>query len=343
MSSNGTTLTLPTSLRLNKEVIAHLNALQKGPRSRGFHPSGLPKLCAMKYYLYEQAIRDFAHPEPARIQEAMRRVRAILDTVHDGVSPNRLPSRLEPDFHVGDAIHEFVQWSLGLRGYLWGRWMCPHCRAVTGWGTMPRVNVSDIGGNQIAAAAPCNNCRGRNRSHKTIHWRYVEPWAGDKEWDQEGHTDGLFIKPYKGAHVKAVLEIKSINENGYLGKYGDPLPKPEHIVQASQYVWAARTVYPELFGDLEHIYFIYVNKNAVRDWKEFLVPADRAVMAEMQEKMTTVTTALATSQPPEHARACSSIETKQARTCPMVEECYGQKPPANFFDPASFDFEDLPL
>lgn len=336
-----TTLALPTSLRLNKEVIAHLDAMQKGPRKRGFHPSGLPKLCPVKHYFYEEAIRNFASNDAATIQEAMRRVRAILDTVHDGVSPNRLPSRLEPDFHVGDAIHEFVQWSLGLRGYLWGRWRCPNCKLLTGWGTMPRVSVYDIGGNSIAAAAPCVGCRGRNRAHKTIHWEYVEPWAGDAEWDQEGHTDGLLLKPYRGSHIKAVLEVKSINENGYLGKYGDPLPKPEHIEQASQYAWAVRTVYPELFGDLEHLYFIYVNKNAVRDWKEFLVPADREVMARMQEKMTICTNSLRAKQPPLHARVCTSIETKQARSCPMVEECWGQKPPANFFDPSSFDFEDV--
>lgn len=337
------TIKLPTSLRLNKEVIAHLNALQKGPRKRGFHPSGLPRLCAVKHYLYEEAIQNFAHNDPAVIQEAMRRVRAILDTVHDGVSPNRLPSRLEPDFHVGDAIHEFVQWSLGLRGYLWGRWQCPNCKAITGWGTMPRVSVSDIGGNHIAVAAPCVRCRGRNRSHKTIHWLYVEPWAGDKDWDQEGHTDGLMLKPHRGANIKAVLEIKSINENGYKGKYGDPLPKPDHVRQASQYVWAARTIYPDLFSDLEHIYFIYVNKNAVRDWKEFLVPADPTIMAEMQAKMQTVIDAKAKGEPPLHARACPSINHKQARDCPMVRECFGEDPPANFFDPSSFDFQDIGL
>jgi hypothetical protein len=334
---------LPTSLRLNKEVIAHFNALQKGPRKRGFHPSGLPKLCPVKHYLYEEAIQNFASPDPVVIQEAMRRVRAILDTVHDGVSPNRLPSRLEPDFHVGDAIHEFLQWSLGLRGYLWGKWECPHCRAVTGWGTMPRTNVCDVGGNNIAIAAPCQNCQGRNRGHKTIHWRYVEPWAGDREWGQEGHTDGLMIKPHRGNDIKAILEIKSINENGYKGRYGDPLPRQDHIEQASQYAWAARTVYPELFSDLEHVYFIYVNKNAVREWKEFLVPADRTVMDRMQEKMRTVIEAHEKGQPPIHARACPTIQHKQARTCPMVEECFGEKPPANFFDPQSFTFEEMPL
>jgi hypothetical protein len=127
-----------------------------------------------------------------------------------------------------------------------------------------------------------------------------------------------------------------------MGRYGDPLPKPEHVSQASQYVFAARQSFPWL-SELAHVYFAYVNKNAVRNCKEFAVPADMNVVDKMLFNMTAVIEGKKTNTPPVHARRCQDIEAKTAVTCPLVEECYGRKPPANLFAKGfKFEEEEVP-
>jgi len=325
---------LPTSFKLLKGVQAHFALQRRGPRKRGFHPSEMPYLCPVKFAIYDNALDDFASPDPVVLQRAFATVRKILDTIHD-VSPGKLPSKLIPDFHVGDAIHAGVQYWLGVRGLLWGKWECPWCHAVSVDGFMPRRLVSDINDDQMYDAAPCARCNGQNLREKTIKWRYVEPWSGNKEWGLEGNCDGILVVKYQGRTIVAVLEIKSINENGYREKYNGPLPQEGHIKQASQYVWALSQEHGWL-AELQHIYFIYVNKNAVRDWKEFLVQSDPLIMTELQAKMRAVIEAREQRTLPLAARSCPDITCKSARECPVVVECFGEEPPVNIFA-ADFD------
>ena len=333
---------LPTSFRVNTEVKAFLKLTQKVPRSRGFHPSGLSRLCIMKHWIYETSINNFAHHDPAVIQEAMRTVRTILDTEHDA-KPGRAPTHLQADFHGGDSIHEYQQFRFGERGYLWGRWKCPHCRVTTEPGFMPRMQGRDRNGKPMMVAAYCPACRGGNYAarYRQVKWKYVEPFVGLPEWDLGGNTDGILLYPYRNVVVPAIFEIKSINEGGYYGRYGEPLPRADHIAQASNYVWSARQTYPFL-RDMRHIYFIYVNKNAQRDAKEFLVPVDMGVVQKMTDTMRVSLEAKRGSGPPVHARRCPAIESIDATKCPVVEKCWGRKPPANFFS-ENFSAEDLPL
>ena len=335
---------LPTSFRVNTEIKAFLSQLSKGPRSRGFHPSELARLCGMKFHIYDQAIEGFASTDPEVIVRSLDVVRRVLDTEHD-VAPGRAPTHLMADFHAGDQIHLYQQFRYGERGYLWGRWECPACESVTDApGLMPRVMVPDRNGSPIKVAARCPACRGKNylRKYGQVRWRYVEPWMGLPEWELDGHCDGIVLFPRKDYVVPALMEIKSINEGGYFGRYGEPLPREDHIKQASQYVFSAQQTYPFL-RDVKHIYFVYVNKNAQRDTKEFLVPADMGVVRDMQVTMSALLTAKRTAQRPEHTRKCQSVCAQDAIKCPVIEECFGEKPPVNFFSESFNAEEELPL
>jgi len=337
------TTMLPAAFNINLQVKARNKARSRAPRSRGFHPSELFGMCPVKYYLYDSSIENLASPDPKVIASAVDIIKRVLDTVHDGVRPGRVPQKMLADFHVGDAIHEWTQFSFGEAGFLWGIWKCPHCAATTEPGFMPRMKIIDRNGNEMMVAAYCSACKGGNHlsEHRQVKWRYVEPWMGLPEWELDGHCDGILLIPFKGRLVPFILEIKSINSNGYMGRYGDPLPLPAHVQQASQYVWAARQSYSWL-AELAHVYFVYVNKDAVRDNKEFAISADMDVVDKMVSNMRTVIEAKAKDEIPVHARHCKDIESKVATTCPVVEECFGRKPPANLFA-KDFDFKELPL
>lgn len=335
---------LPTTFNINKEILAQSRSVRVGPRARGFHPSEMPRMCGMKFAIYDRAMENFASPDPQVIREAMRIVRKILDSEHD-VAPGGRPAHLEADFEEGSAIHRYQQFRYGEQGYLWGRWECPHCGATTEPGFMPRVDTQDKSGKTIQVAAPCPSCRGQNylHEHGQVRWIYVEPFLGLAEWSQGGHADGIWLMRREGYFLPAIFEVKSINENGYLGKYGEPLPKKDHIAQASQYVFAARQHFPWL-RDLRHIYFIYVNKNAPRDTKEFLVEADMNIVGMLQQTMAGVLSLKRGAQPATNIRVCTSHESVQAIKCPVCYECWGKHPPKNLFDPSAiFEMEPLPL
>lgn len=336
--------TLPTSFRVNAEIRAHVSSLRVGPRARGFHPSENPRMCGMKFFIYDRAIEGFASPDPAVIRESMRIVRSILDTEHD-VAPGGRPAHLEPDFEEGSSIHRYQQFRYGERGYLWGRWKCPHCDAATEPGFMPRVQTIDKRGKNIYVAAPCPACHGRNflHEHGDVSWIYVEPFLGLAEWTTGGHTDGIMLVPRDNFTLPAVLEVKSINENGYHGKYGEPIPKREHIAQGSQYVWQVWQHFPWL-RNLRHIYFVYVNKNAPRETKEFLLEADMNVVRLLQSTMAGVLATKRGESSPVNLRVCQSSESVGALKCPVCFECFGKKPPTSIFDPKNtFSPEELPL
>jgi hypothetical protein len=283
----------------------------------------------MKYHIYDRAIENFASSDPSVLAESMRIVRTILDTEHD-ISPGGRPAHLEPDFEEGSAIHRYQQFRYGERGYLWGVWECPHCAARTESGFMPRVTTHDKQGRDTKVAAPCPACAGRNylHEHGAVRWFYVEPFLGLPEWTLGGHADGILLRRQDDHYLPAILEVKSINENGYHGKYGEPLPKKDHVAQASQYVYGARQHFPWL-AELRHIYFVYVNKNAPRETKEFLVEADMSVVARLQATMSAVLAARRGQ--PAQLRICPGPDSVGAMKCPVIEQCFGCKAPVDLF------------
>jgi hypothetical protein len=304
----------------------------------------MARLCGQKFLIMDAAIEGLASRDPLVVHESFRVARLILDTEHD-VSPGGRPAHLEPDFEEGSAIHAYQQFRHGERGYLWGRWRCAHCSVMTEPGFMPRVTTRDKQGKPLQVAAPCPACRGQNYlyQYRQIRWFYEEPYVGLPEWTLAGHADGIYLVPRDGYIIPAILEIKSINENGFMGKYGEPLPKKDHIAQGSQYVFAARQHFPWL-REIRHIYFVYVNKNAPRETKEFLVEADMGVVGNLQQTMAGVLAVKRKETPQINLRICASNEAVGATQCPVCFECWGKRPPASIFDSKlAFKPGELPL
>jgi hypothetical protein len=218
---------------------------------------------------------------------------------------------------------------------------------------MPRTEIPDIKGRPMMDAAPCQVCDGRNLLAK-VPWEYLETGIDNERFAREygfvGHMDGDLRLVYNGVPVRAALEIKSIHEYGFgEGKREywvdkalangwtppprwsqeqprTPLPKPGHIVQDSLYAWCL---------EIPYLCFVYVNKNACHEWKEFVVPLDMRPVHDAVGRVATYRKARAVGAPPLHARACPDIREKRAMACPAVERCFGQKPPENFWSKPS--------
>lgn len=305
----------PSALGLNRAVKAHIRLQAGRPRKHGFHPSELPRLCPALHYYVEQARNDLAADEPEKVVAALEFLKAVVNAKESAFSPE-----VRMEFRVGSAIHTEVQYRLGVLGYLWGRWKCARCHTITGPGWMPRIWGNDINGERIAEPAPCVRCRGNRRAD--VPWVYLEPRVENAEWDVTGHADGdLRIKRGEWWY-RFILEVKSINEAGFTGKRG-PLPKPEHITQASIYGW--------LMG-VSHIVFVYVCKNQVSRWKEFVVPVDPVAVADAQNKIMLVRRARETGEPSPAARYCPSAQDERAKRCPAVERCFGHRPAPSFWE-----------
>jgi hypothetical protein len=347
------TIKVPKSFGLNKLVQGWM-ALRPGtPRSPGFHPSemGESKFCAALHYFAEQERENLSSPSPEKVAAAQ----AFWKTL---VNQRRAEPDLQMEFDAGDAIHAAVKFNLGAQGILWGVWRCEYCRSRTEPGFMPRTQIPDIHGRPMLDAAPCQVCDGRNLLAK-IPWEYIETGIDRarfaKEWGFVGHMDGDLRIPFRPTPeadpviIRAALEIKSIHEYGWGESKKEywvdkalangwtppargwtpelprkPLPKEEHITQDSLYAWCL---------EIPYLCFIYVNKNACHEWKEFVVPLDMKPIHEATGRILQVRRARAEGRPPLHARACPDIREERARKCPAVERCFGAKPHVNFMDP----------
>lgn len=306
----------PRALALNREVKAHMQMVRGKPRAHGFHPSEMPYLCPVLFYFVQEARNDLLSDDPKTVAEAFEFLGKVLDAKEHQFSPG-----LKLEFRVGDAIHSEVQFRLGALGKLWGRWKCISCHAVTAQGWMPRVWEKDVNGGVVATPAPCVRCNGANRRDR-MPWVYLEPKVENKRWGIVGHADGDLRVQVNGWWYRYILEIKSINRAGFEGKRG-PLPKAEHITQASIYAW--------LMG-VDYIQFIYVCKDQVQRWKEFIVPVDTAAVEMVKRKILAVRNATEQGKPPLEARVCPSVRDEMAKSCPAVERCFGCKPAASFWD-----------
>jgi len=329
----------PRTFKLGKAVIDRLSLLRDTPRSPGFHPSELHRLCPVYHFFMEKARAGLGSNDPQPHFEFLLKV---LEAKAKIFHP-----RLKLEFEVGDAIHQMLQYHLGAIGVLWGVWQCPICKTTTKAGYMPRVTIDGIGGVPVQDAAPCYGCNGVNRRQRNP-WIYLEPRVRDEEWNVSGMCDGDLRIARHG--VRAALEIKSINDFGWAeGKHpkwqdvaveegwtpppgwippepsaGRELPYPHHITQASTYA---------AFMGVDWLYFIYVNKNQVSKWKEFLVPADKVALAEARAKMASANKGLEMNRPPIEARTCADPREKAARECPAASLCFpDHRPAASFWD-----------
>lgn len=310
----------PMALGLNKRVKTHLGLRMNRARSEGFHPSDLANAergtCPVLETQIELANLDIASGDLVRIRSALAFRRAVLEQ-------KKFEAGLQMEGDVGDAIHKMVQFQLGLIGWNWGVWECPNCHARTPEGFMPRTMVLDAEGREMPDSAPCRACLGRNFRYDHP-WEYVETNIGDtpraSAYELTGNMDGDLRPFLDGAWFRYVLEIKSIHEAGYQLKRG-PLPKEEHVKQASLYGWAL---------GIDYIVFIYVDKNQVNEWKEFVVPVDMKFVQEALTKIEAVRAARGTGLLPIQGRVCCDFREKRAQTCPGAERCFGQKAPPNF-------------
>jgi hypothetical protein len=305
-----------TSLGLNRKVKAWLSLRRQGLRSHGFHPSELARMCPVQHYFTDEAHVGLGSDNPATVRKSFAYFEAMLAGKTREFGPE-----LRMEMRKGDDIHDDVKFELGVLGLLWGAWSCAHCDAKVPVGWMPRVETRDINGEPLLDAASCLACNGRNRRYDEP-WLYQEPAVRNDEWGVVGSVDGDLRITTDGVERSFVLEIKSINEAGFDGKYGGPLPKPEHVLQASIYAW--------ILGR-SHIYFIYVSKNQNNRWKEIIVARDDEAINAAKVKMRIVQEARVAGAPPIAHRACPGIEDARARLCPAVEACFGAKPPANFW------------
>ena len=305
----------PTALGLNRQVKAHIRLQAGRPRKHGFHPSGLPRLCSALHFYVGQARNDLTSDDPEKVRAAFKFLRGVVDAKESSFSPE-----VRMEFRVGSTIHTEVQFRLGVLGLLWGKWECAYCRARVGPAWMPRVFGRDLNGEPLVEPAPCSNCNGNSRAD--VPWVYQEPYVRSEEWDVVGHADGDLRIKKNDWWYRFVLEIKSINDAGFSGKRG-PLPRPEHITQASIYGW--------LLG-VSHIVFIYVNKNQVSRWKEFVVPVDTVAVADAQDKIMLVREAHRLGAPTQQARYCPNVNDERAKKCPAVERCFGCRPTRSFWE-----------
>jgi hypothetical protein len=92
-------------------------------------------------------------------------------------------------------------------------------------------------------------------------------WAFEvKKWRVRGSADGIIKRP------EAILELKSINERGFLTLGG---PKAEHIWQGHLYMWGL---------GLKKIVFLYENKNS-QDLREFVMDWDQETFDTVFERV----------------------------------------------------------
>lgn len=280
-----------------------------------FHASQIKSMCPVLEYWHRTWLKDLKRAR-GKNRERLKKL------VHACLYANKPKGSLQAIFDTGTVIHKQIQFYYGVSGLLKGAWQCPMCgHIVKGKDPiqMPRVAVASATGYKIHDFDLCPKCGKNDRTWP--HWEYVEPFALDKAERIAGSTDGFLDYPFDGSVYEGILEVKSINQNGYEEKYGDPLPQPEHVFQAS--------IYMHLFGRAWAL-ILYFNKNK-SEVKEFIVPKNPAAWDFAVKRSRAVLQSLKRGKPPsEDWRTCRKIKDPAARTCPAAVECWGEEPPDNF-------------
>jgi|GEM_PF-1713646 len=282
-----------------------------------FHASQIRRMCPIFEYWNRTWLKQMKKARGKNREKLQKKVHACLYA-------DRPKASLQSIFDLGTVLHTKIQYYYGVIGLLVGTWRCPICGHVEGDPDekpikMPREAVISASGHKIYDFAICPKCK---KNHKTWpHWEYVEPFAIDVSDRIAGSTDGFIDYRYDGKLYQGILEVKSINENGFNEKYGEPLPKADHVFQAS--------IYMHLFGR-EWALILYYNKNKSQV-KEFLVPKDPNAWTYSVRRSRATTQALKKQKPPsDDWRTCQKIKDPAARSCPAAFECWGEHPPENF-------------
>jgi hypothetical protein len=150
------------------------------------------------------------------------------------------------------------------------------------------------------------------KSHKRII--YPGDYLGEldkaagraKQYLLRGNMDG-FDPFYEDGPT--VYEIKSCKDSVYNSLQG---PQLKHIVQASLYAWATRSVW---------IVFIYWNKDT-QDLKVFRGRPDKKLVERCLEDITVAQDFLRMEELPPRHEGCPNKSTKKARYCPFGPVCF---------------------
>lgn len=299
-------------------IVAYLDARPERRPPRGkMRASAIRKACPILEY-WEQKWR--AARKFAKTVAAKEKYDALL---RKAASMFRPGGDTQAILDTGTVLHKQVQFYFGVMGWLVGGWRCATCghtiESADGKPVqMPLTQVKDAHGNMLRDYAFCPEC---DRNYRDFPpWIYQEPSFFDEETGMTGSTDGLLDLSFVGQTHKGILEVKTINESGFLGKYGDGLPQADHVFQMNLYMHFTKRMWALL---------IYFNKNKSQT-KEFVIKYDPSAWESAKEKADVVKEAKKKDTPPDKKyRICRTFKDKEARLCPMCASCFGSLPPEN--------------
>lgn len=210
---------------------------------------------------------------------------------YDEVTPDE-----QMTYGVGSGWHFVMQNEfLGPHGILFGKWDCWGCHKIYGEDMRParRPKV-------------CERCGGDR-------FLYEEIFLKNDEYKISGHPDGIIELDRR----KRVLELKSINENGFKNRV-DMAPDPNHVIQINLYLW--------LTG-LRDGLIVYQNKNGygLRGLRAYEVDYDQDLVSSMLSTISTVRHCLRTGNLPPRLIACDRPGAARVKECPLGKRCFGCK------------------
>lgn len=248
-------------------------ARTKDPRrAPGYHPSQMERFCPRADVLG----RVFPKPD------------------YDPITPE-----LQTTFDWGTAWHWLAQnHHYGPMGILWGTWRCASCaREVEGF--MPD---------------PCGECHGETYKGVPLDglggwWEYQEPALYNAEYDVIGKCDGILIPSKRPGGTRMLLEIKTINENGFKRLRA---PVSYHLFQISIYLWLA---------GVDKVWMAYYSKGPKQERpKVFRASRDDSVIEDVKGRITMHRRALETGQL--CGGVCRTDRDSMAIKCPWRTECF---------------------
>lgn len=149
-------------------------------------------------------------------------------------------------------------------------------------------------------------------------WAYVEPRLWWPEKRISGYCDG-FVRVNDEFYV---LEIKSINDQGFRFLKRNNEPKPYHVRQAQIYVHAPHDL--EKKFDVKGVILLYINK-ATGEEIDFFVPNDISMVQPLFDQIDQAVDALDQSFIPPRVEDCKSAKSKRAKDCKVCQSCFSFK------------------
>ncbi len=277
-----------------------------------FHPSQIGNLCPHHYFFLATHYASMSEEESKALMEE------YVKSERSSFNPESYPKMGQ-----GTAMHSMLQYYGGLTHDLIGQWRCPQCGYHTDKDSMikmPTVLLTDEFGSKSRMPDKCPKCKGNINTHDWA-WVYVEPKFSIPKYQLEGQTDGIrVVETEKWGLLKGVVDYKTINNNGYQGKYMT-LPIESHVLQTHVYAYAMKA---------DFINLVYINKDTMAEKEFILIPDFRGVLGPVFKKIKAALHAVKVGkQPVKELRACNSIKCPRASKCPFAEKCFGKKRPIN--------------